>query len=127
MKELRDNKSIAIALFGADAYRMLPIVSERLLVFDNLIADCFSKAKIKSLFRHNLNEFDIVRMMSSFFDQWKILHRTGNYSHQMRSGDEYQNEKMGWLLDLIAPELNQVLPPTLEYQIENHEKLVFYP
>lgn len=127
LDELATSTSIAIVIFGADAYREMNIVSERILVLDRIIADCFSKIKIKSLSKKNFNEFDIIWLMMNFFDQWRIVHRSGNYSYQIRGNQEYVHSKMEWLLDLIAPSQKTALPKMQDYQVEDLEKLIFLP
>lgn len=127
LEELATNPSIAVVIFGADAYREMNIASERLLVLDRIIADCFSKTKIKSLFKKSFNEFDVVWLMMNFFDQWRIVHRSGNYSYQIRGNQEYEHSKMDWLLDLIAPLQKTELPELQDYQVEDLEKLIFLP
>lgn len=124
--KLASNRSLVIAIFGADSFRSLSIASERILVLDRLIADCFSQAKIKSHFRRDVDEFDIVRTLVSFFDQWRITHRSGNYSYQLRTAEEFERERMGWLLDLVAPQSEAPEARVMDYQIEDLEKLNFY-
>lgn len=127
LQELATNRSVAVVIFGADAYRKVQILSERILVMDRIVADCFSKAKIKSMFKAGMNEFDIVHLLTSFFDQWRVVHRSGNFAHQIRTSEEYDREKMSWLLDLIAPESGIEEPPVQVYQVEDHEGLIFAP
>lgn len=122
---LEHNPKLIIVVFGADALSEVPVISERILVMDSLIADSYSKSKIRWFFRREVNEFTIVHHLISFFDQWKFKHRGGHQAHQYRNFPEYDREAMGWLLDLIAPKRAERAKKRVEFVTENIDKMVF--
>lgn len=124
-ESLLTNPKVAVVVFGANALNEISILSERILIMDRVIGDLYSNAKTRKPFRRDVDEFFVAHLLLSFFAQWSFRYRGGDSAHKFRTSREYERTKMGWLLDLIAPEGSTDAGQRLRYEDENIEALVF--
>lgn len=124
-KRLGEDPKIAIIALSADALQKFKIKSERLLVLDRWIADHYSKAEIRAPFSKPLDPSELIHLIVSFFEQWRLKYRGGNSGFQFRTSGEYDRAKMDWWIDMIAPPVETDGDERL-IAVEDSVKLTFF-
>jgi hypothetical protein len=99
---LAENSKLRVVLFNASAVRELKIVSDRLLVMDELISQDFKHHPAERLAHLNLTPERISFLVHQFFDQWDKLARQGNSEFGLRNYLEFRN--LDWRADLLTSE-----------------------
>ena len=122
--EIENNDELSIVLFSSDSYGKINIKSNRILILDKFISDFYSKTLIKSKLKQTVDEYFIVHILVSFFDQWKVLARPSNYSTYIRTASEFDIDSMGWISKLIAPNLIKC-DNKVTIEVEDMEYLMF--
>jgi hypothetical protein len=99
-KALSEDRTLRVAIFNASLLKSVSVVTERLLIMDDLVSQDFKHHPAERPAHLNLTPERISFLVHQFFNQWDKLARLGNSEFALRNFSEFKN--LDWRADLIA-------------------------
>ena len=101
-RALSTQPKLRIAVFNSSALKTVQVVSDRLLIMDELITQDFKHHPAERQLHLHLNPERISFLVHQYFNQWDKMARLGNAEFALRNYKEFKN--LDWRAELIAPE-----------------------
>lgn len=100
---LANNTHLPVVIAGLDAITKVSVVSERILVLDDLILTSFRSNKSYSASDLALDAPKLARVIEAFFAQWGKIERAHSFGFSYRSFRDYRDTGSGeWRMTLVA-------------------------
>lgn len=100
---LESDPRIRVAVCGLYALQKVKLLTERVIVLDDLLMQDFKKYPTESELGFGFSPQKIAFFIESFFSQWDKMARVGNTSFAYRHFSEYSKPDEDWKRDLVAP------------------------
>lgn len=102
LNKLDQDENLSVILFTLEAFSKVSIKSQKVLSVDSLIRFSNLKWNAYKHWQADLDEWQIIKIMHSFFTQWDAKARKGDWSSYYRENLNVNQDALDWRLDLIA-------------------------
>jgi hypothetical protein len=101
---LRENPQVRVVAFSLAAVRQVGVLTERLLILEDLVMQDFKRRPWEKNIRFELDSEKIAFLVETFFRQWEKVLRVANPAFAYRNFKEYRQEDFDWRARLVIPD-----------------------
>jgi hypothetical protein len=104
LQALSSDPHVKVLVFGLSALKAVPVLSERLLLMDDLVMQDFRRHGEDRKQGLALTVEKLVFLARSFFLQWEKMARIGNPAFSYRHFAEFDEQRFDWKAQLLWDE-----------------------